>query len=111
MEIGHLCYLPKLKKELQRSDNVLFVFYDFETTRDTRVSDSATLHFPNLACLQQFCKECEMLPDIHEDCARCGKRKHSFWDDPVADMLSYLCEPRPWFRKVVAIAHNARAFD
>jgi len=26
-------------------------------------------------------------------------------------MLSYLCEPRPWCKKVVAIAHNAKAFD
>jgi len=26
-------------------------------------------------------------------------------------LLSYLCEPRPWCKKVVAIAHNAKAFD
>jgi len=42
---------------------------------------------------------------------RWGKRKHSFWDDPVWDMLSYLCEPRPWANKIVAIAYNAKAFD
>jgi len=59
MEIGHLCYLATLKKELPRSD-VLFIFYDFETTQDTMVSDSATLHVPNVVCLQQFCTQCEM---------------------------------------------------
>jgi len=45
------------------------------------------------------------------DFPRCGKRKHSFWVDPVGDMLSYLCEPRPWANKIVAIAHKAKAFD
>jgi len=51
-----------------------------------------------------------MQDDYEQDCERCGKRQHSFFDDPVGDLLSYLCEPRPWC-KVVAIAHNAKAFD
>ena len=38
-------------------------------------------------------------------------RKHSFWNDPVGDLLAYLCEPRPWASKIVAIANNAKAFD
>jgi len=42
---------------------------------------------------------------------RCDKRKHSFWQDPVGDLLSYLTEPRTWANKIVAIAHNAKAFD
>jgi hypothetical protein len=46
-----------------------------------------------------------------EECVRCGKRKHSFWQDPVGDLLSYITEPRPWANKIVAIAHNAKAFD
>ena len=54
-EIGHLCYMKPLIDELARSDNVLFVFYDFETTQDTKFSDKATVHIPNLVCLQQFC--------------------------------------------------------
>ena len=94
MEIGHLCYMATLKNVLPRRDNVLFVFYDFETTQDTKVTESATLHVPNLVCLEQFCTQCEMLPHIDEDCERCGRRKHSFWDDPIGDLLSYLCEPR-----------------
>jgi len=52
-----------------------------------------------------------MLPDIDEDFERCGRRQHTFWDDPIGALLSYLCEPRPWVSKVVAIAHNAKAFD
>ena len=42
---------------------------------------------------------------------RFGQRKHSFWADSVGDLLTYLCKPRPWAKKVVAIAHNAKAFD
>jgi len=74
-DIRHLCYMAMLKDEMPRSDNVVFV-YDFETTQDTKISDSETLHVPNLVCLQQFCTQCEMFADIDEDCERCGKRKH-----------------------------------
>jgi hypothetical protein len=45
------------------------------------------------------------LQDAERDCEQFGKRKHSFWDDPVGDM------PRPLVKKFVAIAHNAKAFD
>jgi len=60
VEIGHLCYISPLKHEVPRSDNVLFVFYDFETTQDTKLTESATLHIPNVVCVQQFCAHCEM---------------------------------------------------
>jgi hypothetical protein len=100
-----------LLKIMPSSDDVLFVFYDFETMQDSKFSDSATVHVPNLVCLLQFCAKCETEPDINEDCTRCGKRKHSFFEFPVGGLLSYLCEPRPWCKKVIAIAHNAKAFD
>ena len=50
-----------------------------------------------------------MQADIDTDCGRCGRRRHSFWEDHVGDLLSHLCEPRPWSKRV--IAHNARGFD
>jgi len=49
--------------------------------------------------------------DINIDCEHCGRRKHTFWDDPVGYLLTYLCTARHWCNKVVAIAHNAKAFD
>ena len=111
-EIGHLCYMKPVEDVVTASDKVLFVFYDFETTQDTRISDTATQHVPNLVCIQQFCSECENVEDIEQDCPRCGTRKHTFWEaDPVGDLLSYLCERRPWVNKVIAIAHNAKAYD
>jgi hypothetical protein len=68
-------------------------------------------HVPNLVCVQQFCSQCEDNPDIDQDCPQCGKRKHSFWEDPVGDLLTYLCKTRSWANRVIAIAHNAKAFD
>jgi len=49
--------------------------------------------------------------DVERDCEQCGLRKHSFWDDPESRMLPYLYEPRPYVNKVIAIAHNSKAFD
>jgi len=71
----------------------------------------ATIHVPNLVCVQQFCSKCEHMEDIEQHSLQCGKRKHSCWDDPVGDLLSYLCEPRPWVSKIIAIAQNAKAFE
>jgi hypothetical protein len=106
-EVGHFCYMRPLKNELPCSDDVLFVFYNFKTTQDTKFSDKANVHVPILVCLQQFCTVCKLQNDIDVDCKPCGRRRHSFFEDPVGDLLSYLCEPRPWCKKVVAIAHNA----
>ena len=49
--------------------------------------------------------------DIEQEYILCSKRIHSFWDDPVGDMLSYLYQSRPWAETIVVIAHNAKAFD
>jgi hypothetical protein len=65
--------MQQIKKEMPRSDDVLFVFYYFETSQDTKFNDSATLHMPNLVCLQQFCTACETQDDVYEDCAPCDK--------------------------------------
>jgi len=77
--------MAPLENKLPKGDNVLFVFYDFETTQDTRIFDLATLHVPNLVCLQQFCSQCEMQADIDMDCVRCSRGRHSFWEVPWAN--------------------------
>ena len=74
------------------------------------LSDKVTIHTPYLVCVQQFCRQCEGVEDCG-DCVRLGKRKHSFWDDPVGVLLLYVRQPRPWANKVVAIAHNAKVFN
>jgi hypothetical protein len=37
-ETGHLCYMP-LSPDMPSSDKVLYVFYDFETTQNTKVTE------------------------------------------------------------------------
>ena len=76
-EARHFCYMHPLKNELSRSDNVLFAFYNFETTQDTRLTVSTTVHNPNLVCLQHFCALCEKEPEIDMEFVRCGIRRHS----------------------------------
>jgi len=85
--VGHICYMRPLKDVLPDAfDKVLYVFYDFETTQNARSSDKATIHVPNQVSAQQFCSQCEGAKDCGE-CVRCGKRKHSFLDDPVGELL------------------------
>ena len=67
-DICHLCYMRPLKDALPDAcDKVLYVFYDFEVTQNTRNSDKATIHVPNFVCLQQFCSQCEFA----EECGYC----------------------------------------
>ena len=70
--------------------------YDFETTQNTLHSDTAKEHVPNVGCMQQFCSRCEVIEDCEWECECCGVWSHVFWEDPVGDVLTYLCEPRPW---------------
>ena len=61
--------MQPLTNEVPSADNVLFVFYDFETSQDTKISETAKLHVRILVCLQQFCTACEMQDDYEQDCA------------------------------------------
>jgi hypothetical protein len=108
-ERGHFCYMQPLKNVLPSSDRVLYVFYDFQTTQNTRHSDTPKLQVPNLVCIQHFCSRCDISDEVDQDCTQSGKRKHVFWEDPV-DVLTYLCESRPWCSQIIVIAHNAKAF-
>ena len=38
------------------------------------------------------------------------KRKHSFWYNPVGDLLNYLCKSQPHVENIIVIIHNAKAF-
>jgi len=109
-DVGNLCYMRPLMDVLPiAGDKVIYVFYDFETTQNTRYADKAKLNVPDLVYVQQFCGLSEGAVDWG-DRLRCGRRKHSFCYVPVVDTLSYLCKPRFWANKVVAIAHNAKLF-
>ena len=79
-----------LKNEPASRKRVLYLFYDFENTPDTGINDKTSVHVPNLACLKKFCSKCKRIPHIEQNYLQFGKRKHTFWEDPVGDKLSYL---------------------
>jgi hypothetical protein len=93
------------------SDRVLYLFYDFETTQDTSFSDTATVHVPTVLCVQQFCVRCENERNIDKDPSNVPSENTFCEDDPVGDLLTYLCRPQQWANKIVAIAHNTKDFD
>ena len=87
-EVGDLWYMQPLKNVLPSGDGVLFVFYDFETTQNTRYSDTAKEQVPTRVCTQQFCKRCKGIKDCERECESFGVRKHTFWEDPVGELLT-----------------------
>ena len=54
-EVGHFCCMRTLVNVPASSERVFYVFYDFETTHDTKRSDRINEHVPYLVCLQEFC--------------------------------------------------------
>ena len=58
-QVAHLCFMRPLGNAPASSERVLYIFYDFETTQDSRRSDVPNEHVPKLVCLQKFCCKCE----------------------------------------------------
>jgi hypothetical protein len=67
--------MQPLKNALPPSNRMVYVFYDFEMTQNTRYSDTATVYVPNQVCIQYFLR-CEISDDVRKDCVQCGKRQH-----------------------------------
>jgi hypothetical protein len=61
-ELGHRCYISPLADKAPRDERVLFIFYDFATTQNTKCTDTSFEHVPNLMYVQQFCAVCEDEP-------------------------------------------------
>jgi hypothetical protein len=67
--------MQPLKNVFPPSDEVLYVFYDFESTQNTRYSHIATVHVSNLIRIKQFCSGCESSEDVQQDSVQCGKEE------------------------------------
>ena len=103
--------MASLSDRAPRSDRVLYIFEDFETTQDTMCGNASFERVPNLVCVQQFCAMCVEDLGMDEDCQMCGMRKHSFLTDPIGDLISCTFKSRSWVDRLMAIAHSAKAFD
>jgi hypothetical protein len=96
---GHLCYVAPLKPS-KLSNRYMYVFFDTECTQDLKKRDGSFEHVPNLICVQQMCCKCEAVEDVNVDCEQCGKRVHSFWQDPVGKFIDYQRMSRPFVDKI-----------
>jgi len=98
-------------KPSKLSNKYLYVFFDTECTQDLEKCDGSFEHVPNLICAQQMCSKCEVVDDVNVDCEQCGKRVHTFWQDPVGKFTDYLRLSRPFADKIYVISHNSRGYD
>lgn len=116
MPYNHKCYMKRDKKQVPPSDdNVLYVFWDCESTLDTPVSEDpadGTKHVVNLIVAQTQCSACSGDEDISKLCSKCGVRNYIFIDnDPIKSFLDFLMLPRKIFKKLLLFAHNAKSYD
>lgn len=130
--IPHDCYIPPIsissedeseeideenarKKKRKSSDQVVFVFFDFETVQNKLLpgSNERFQHIVNLAVAQHVCNSCKTIENIDENCVKCGKREHIFLGENSLDMfMNYLINTiDKKFKKVICIAHNMKGFD
>jgi DNA polymerase type B, organellar and viral len=114
----HGCMVAQMKpKNTRQNDEVLYVYYDFESRMDENVEGSSTKfkHIPNLCVAFQRCKDCPDIKDqieIENECSNCGVRKHIFErENTLNDFFGYLMNIDGKFNSVIVIAHNARSYD
>jgi len=55
--------------------------------------------------------KCEIVDNVNVDCEQCGKRVHTFWQDPVGKFIYYLRLSRPFADKIYVISHNTSGYD
>jgi len=49
--------------------------------------------------------------NVNVDCEQCGKRVHTFWQDPVGKFIDFLRISRQIADKIYVISHNYRGED
>jgi len=100
VQTDHQCYIqPKAMPKLKGAQK--FVVYDFESM--LRLDRS---HQPNLCVAHIVCGKC-MTENMNEEC-ECDRRREVFRGEDTLDQ--FVC----WLlrqKKVIALAHNGRAFD
>ena len=107
---GHFCYVTPVRPR-KLSEMFLYLFFDTECTQELEKRDGSFEFVSNLICAQEMCSKCEPVDDLSVDCERCGKRIHTFWQDPVGKFIDYLRQSRPFADKVYVISYNSRGYD
>ena len=104
----HLCYI-QVDKGFPKLQDILFVFFDFETRQDTVLENGDLLHEVNLCVLKQFCNVCrDSEPWL---CDRCGVTTQILDENPLETFVEYILNQREEFKEVIVISHNGGGFD
>lgn len=109
----HECFLAPAEKKVKREET-LYIFYDIESTQESPLvdSDESFEHYPNLLVSQQVCAKCDNIESNEYDCFYCGNRQKIFESKScVGDFLTYMVNINQKFKKIIAIAHNSKAYD
>lgn len=136
-EQEHLCYMratPTYEHSLLEGEwPKRFIFYDFESMQDAE----GGVHIPNLVVCHTICEWCEneTLVKHTSTCSSCGSRcancsklnkRKTFFENPPCeecgkrekifkgeDTVEQFCQwlIHPQHKKMIAFAHNARAYD
>lgn len=112
--IRHECYIPTIEVKEIKEKQLLFVFYDFETTQSTPLhGDIGKIqHNVNFCVTQHVCGLCSHLDEIELGCGNCGTRMQIFGEgDIVNSFMHYLGEIEDKFNQIFVIAHNSQKFD
>ncbi|XP_018368310.1 PREDICTED: probable DNA polymerase [Trachymyrmex cornetzi] len=78
-----------------------------DSTRLTKVK----IHVPTLCVADQICETCAEIDDMSVRCRWCGVREFIFRDNPVKQFVELVTRTTKCFKKIICIAHNAKAFD
>ncbi|XP_070167752.1 uncharacterized protein [Polyergus mexicanus] len=96
-----------------KKERVAFVFYDFETRQDESLEGTSNVkkHVPTLCVAQQICEACAKENNLSARCRWCGVREFVFRHDPVKEFVDFATRTTKYFKQIICIAHNAKAFD
>ncbi|XP_070171517.1 uncharacterized protein [Polyergus mexicanus] len=96
-----------------KKERVAFVFYDFETRQDESLEGTSNVkkHVPTLCVAQQICEACAKENNLSARCRWCGVREFVFRHDPVKQFVDFATRTTKYFKQIICIAHNAKAFD
>jgi hypothetical protein len=74
--------MAPLSPEMPLSDKVLYVFYDFETTKNIKLTKFATIHVPNQSAVNNFVHCVKWNPALIKTVSICA-RGNPFWEETL----------------------------
>ena len=118
-EYNHLCFIKPIenKQKVKKTNKrTIFIFYDFETTQETEVSENTFLHKVNFCVAQKVCSECLNEKFDMNECRFCRGCMTKIFDDgekTLDNFVEYVLETQQFsnIEKVIVIAHNSKGFD